>query len=55
LPTPEELAGQRFGRVRGNESRIRQIVSPRLSESDEVISIRAIAVKQNHKLFRRAA
>ena len=55
LPAAEELAGQRFGRVRGNESRIRQIARPRLSQSDEVVPIRAIAVKQNHKLFRRTA
>ena len=55
LAAAEERAGHRFWRVRGNESRIRQIARPRLSQFDEVVPIGAIAVKQNHKLFRRTA
>src|SRR5208337_5096296 len=55
LPSPEELARQRLRCMWRNKSCVRQIGRPRLSEADEIVPIRAIAVEKNHKLLRRAA
>ena len=41
--------------MRRNESRVGQVARPSLSQADEIVPIRAIAVEKNHKLFRRAA